>query len=89
MTDPRRRSPLEDRAPITNEEASLRLEEVRFAGKLILRGAYETVKPGVATVLGTGLPKTSPNSAVQVASASSCRSTGTVHMSTRARTVLT
>jgi len=63
MTSAQRRSPLHDRAPLANEGGTVRLEERRFLGKLILRGRAGPMDEAVAGLAGAGLPKASPNTA--------------------------
>ncbi len=57
MADPRRRSPLAHRAPLTAEGGTLTIAERPLLGRLVLRVDADKGDAAVATVIGAGLPK--------------------------------
>jgi len=57
MTDARRRSPLADRRPASAPDDALRLEEVRFLGKLALQGDGDAIADAIRTATGLELPR--------------------------------
>jgi len=63
MGAPQRRSPLHDRTALRAPDGKAGLEERKFLGKLILRGAHDQVQAAVKEVLGLDLPRTSPKTA--------------------------